>query len=176
MTEFVRYAYIGTMKFLTAKNIPLLAILISGGLLGGAWFFQYVLGYPPCQMCYWQRHAHKAVLIIAVLALGLSYLGKRNPRLTATLIGLAFVVSFGLAFWHVGVEYKWWEGPKTCSGAVEAVTAFDPSTIFDDPTKLRPPACTDAPWHFLGLSMAGWNAFISAIAAIASFIGAKRYD
>jgi len=94
----------------------------------------------------------------------------------ATLIGLAFVISFGLAFWHVGVEYKWWEGPKTCSGVVDPIVDFDPSTIFDDPNKIRPPACTEAPWHFLKLSMAGWNAVISALGAIASLIGAKRYD
>lgn len=176
MTVSSTYAYIMAMKYLTAKNIPLLAILVSGGLLGGAWFFQYGLGYPPCQMCYWQRHAHKAVLVLAVLALGTSYLGKKNPRLFATLIGLAFVVSFGLAFWHVGVEYKWWEGPKTCSGTVEAITNIDPTNLFDDPSKLRPPACTEAPWHFLGLSMAAWNAAISALGAIGSFIGAKRFD
>lgn len=164
------------MKYLTAKNIPVLAILISGGLLCGAWFFQYGLGYPPCQMCYWQRHAHKAVLIIAALAIGLSLMGKKYPRLFALLIGLAFVVSFGLALWHVGVEYKWWEGPKTCSGNASPIIDFDPSTIFDDPKKIRPPACTEAPWHFLGLSMAAWNAFVSAFGAVMSFLGLKRHD
>ena len=55
---------------LTAKHTPILAILLSGGLLIGAWIFQYGFGYAPCTMCYWQRHAHKAVIILAVIALG----------------------------------------------------------------------------------------------------------
>ena len=54
---------------------PWIALLLSGGLLGGAWIFQYGFGYFPCTMCYWQRHAHKVVLGIAVLWLILRTLG-----------------------------------------------------------------------------------------------------
>lgn len=172
MTGRAESAYIIIVNYLTAKNIPILALLLSGGLLCGAWFFQYVLGYPPCQMCYWQRHAHKAVLAIAVLALLAGILGKQNPRLFAVLIGLSLVVSFGLAFWHVGVEYKWWEGPQTCSAPAGTIKLddFDINKMND----AKPPSCADAVWHFLGLSMAGWNALISGIGAVFSFLGAKR--
>jgi len=162
------------MNLLTQKNIPLFAILLSGGLLCGAWFFQYVLGYPPCQMCYWQRHAHKGVLAVAILAIILSMLGKKYPKAFAILIGLAFLVSFGLAFWHVGVEYKWWEGPKTCSGGTGVLEPIDPSKIWDDIDNVKLPACTEAVWHFLGLSMAGWNAAASLFGAIVSFLGMGR--
>jgi len=148
--------YIESMT-LTVKQAPLFALLLSGGLLIGAWIFQYGFGYSPCQMCYWQRHVHKVVLILAVIALLLQ--GKTSPKLWAGLLAVALLGSVAMAVWHVGVEYKWWEGPKTCSGAVPDLDTSDLLGALDKP--IRPPSCSEAVWHFLGLSMAAWNAIIS---------------
>lgn len=150
---------------LSLRQAPIFALLLSGGLLIGAWTFQYGFGYAPCQMCYWQRHAHKAVLALALLALLLAKLGRAKPRLFAWFLALAFMISFALAFWHVGVEYKWWEGPKSCGlgGALPSFDVADPLATLDAP--IKPPACSDAVWHFLGLSMAAWNAIASLIGA-----------
>lgn len=150
------------MTNLNARNIPALAILISGSLLVGAYLFQYVGGLAPCQMCYWQRYAHFAILAVAVLALIIRMGGHVPPvlhRLMVWLIAAGFLASFALAFWHMGVEYKWWEGPKTCMAAPDG--PISSSDILDALSgKVKMPACSDAPWHF-GLSMAGWNAVIS---------------
>ncbi len=153
-------------NILTARQAPWLAMLISGGLLVGAWTFQYGFDYPPCTMCYWQRHAHKAVLVIAVLAAALNMGGRPMPRLFNTLLALAFLGSAYLAFWHVGVEYKIFEGPQTCAAGGGGMAGFDPN----DPLggldqKIKGPACSEALWHFLGLSMAAWNGIISLIGA-----------
>lgn len=163
------------MKILTATRLPAIALCLSAGLLGGAWFFQYVLGYAPCQMCYWQRHAHKAVLVIALFALAMNYMNVGKPGFWASLIGLALLVSFGLAFWHVGVEYTWWEGPKTCmtgTPQVGGVTGADLLHSLNEPFKL--PGCADVSWSFLGLSMAGWNGLFSLYGAGLAFIAAAR--
>lgn len=163
------------MKILTAKRLPIIALIVSGGLLCGAWFFQYGLGYAPCQMCYWQRHAHKAVLVISALALAMNYMNIGKPGFWASLIGLALLVSFGLAFWHVGVEYTWWEGPKTCmtgTPQVGGISGQDLLNSLSEPVKL--PGCAEVGWRFLGLSMAGWNGFISLYGAGLSFIAAAR--
>ena len=153
-------------NILTARQAPWLAMLISGGLLVGAWTFQYGFDYPPCTMCYWQRHAHKAVLVIAVLAAALNMGGRPMPRLFNTLLALAFLGSAYLAFWHVGVEYKIFGGPQTCAAGGGGMAGFDPN----DPLggldqKIKGPACSEALWHFLGLSMAAWNGIISLIGA-----------
>ncbi len=166
-------AYIRLMV-LTPQKAPIFALLLSGGLLVGAWVFQYGFGYAPCQMCYWQRHAHKLVLGLAALALGLSYAGRERPRLFAGLLALALLISFALAFWHVGVEYKWWDGPKSCStgGDLPSFDLTDPLAALDK--SIKPPACTDAVWHFLGLSMAAWNALASLIGAGLMLLSAKQ--
>jgi disulfide bond formation protein DsbB len=145
--------------------------LLSGGLLIGAWIFQYGFGYAPCKMCYWQRHAHKLVVVIAVIALLAPVVNSDYPRLFTGLLSLIFLTSFGLAMWHVGVEYKWWEGPKSCSGIAPNFDTKDLLAALDK--KIRPPACSEAVWHFLGLSMAAWNAIIS-LAGAALMLGLMR--
>jgi len=151
----------------STRAAPWVALAISGGLLVGAWIFQYGFNYLPCQMCYWQRHAHKGVLGIAVLWLGLRAFGVEAAEVLRWAVMLALLVSFGLAIWHVGVEYGIFDAPPTCSAGSTFIPEVDP----DDPlgflnVTVRPPACSEAVWHFLGLSMAGWNALVSLIGAI----------
>ena len=150
----------------SVKQAPWLALLISGGLLVGAWIFQYGFDYPPCTMCYWQRHAHKIVLGIAAIAIALQIGGKALPKLFSILLALAFLGSVYMAFWHVGVEYGYFEGPKLCAVGGDGMAGFDPN----DPLggldqKIKGPACSEALWHFLGLSMAAWNGIISLFGA-----------
>ncbi|NNC38507.1 MAG: disulfide bond formation protein B [Hyphomonadaceae bacterium] len=145
-----------------------LAFVLSGALLAGALFFEHVLGYHPCQMCYWQRDAHKAVMIVTALGLAYRYFTKTDKydRVLLLFAGVAFAVSFAIAFWHMGVEYKWWDGPKSCS-APTGPSAINPNDIFDALNgKAKLPQCNEAPWHLLGISMAGYNALISGIAAL----------
>ena len=150
---------------LKAKYAPWLAMLMSGGLLVGAWTFQYGFGYPPCTMCYWQRHAHKIVLFIAIMSLGYNIVGRGHTKVFNVFLMLAFLGSAYMAFWHMGVEYKWWEGPQTCAagGSLDGFDPNDPLGGLDK--KIKGPACSDALWHFLGLSMAAWNGIISLMGA-----------
>jgi disulfide bond formation protein DsbB len=151
----------------SSRIAPWIALLVSGGLLGGAWIFQYGFGYLPCTMCYWQRHAHKAVLGIAALWLVLRAVGVEAAEILRWAVVLALLVSFGLAAWHVGVEFGWLEAPATCAAGPIHVPEVDPDNplgFLNEPVK--PPACSEAVWHFLGLSMAGWNAAVSLIGAL----------
>ena len=151
------------------KSAPWIAVLVSGGLLIGAWTFQYGFGYQPCTMCYWQRHVHKAVILVAILALFSGFISEKLREIFRWLIVLALLVSFFYGAWHVGVEFGWLEGPKECAGGVIGPTIEinpnDPLAFLDNKS-IKPPACSEAVWHFLGLSMAGWNAVISLITAI----------
>ena len=153
------------MSFIN-KHIPALAIILSGSALVLAWIFEYGFGYLPCTMCYWQRYAHVFVIFIAVLM----FLVRRHSNQYSfhmnILLILAFLVSATLALWHTGVEFNWWDGPETCSSNNQNYK-FDinnPLSGLDE--IIRPPACSEAVWHFLGLSMAAWNFLISLSGAL----------
>ncbi len=154
---------------LTARNWPLLALLLSLSLWLGALGFQHIGGMQPCQMCYWQRHAHKAVLVIAVLALltRQTTMNRSWERRFLVLLGFAFLVSFGLALWHTGVEYTWWTGPRSCMGGTVVIDTADLLKALEAP--IHTPSCGEVPWSMFGISMAGYNAILSLGAAALSF-------
>ena len=96
--------------FFTPYHWLWLSFLLSAALLLGALGFEHIGGMAPCTMCYWQRHAHRVVMVLALMGLIIHYFTKngnnnaKSDQIFAALIGLAFLVSFGLAFWHTGVE------------------------------------------------------------------------
>jgi len=136
----------------------IVALCGSGALLVGALGFQYLGGYPPCSMCYWQRYGHIAVMALAWLALLPT---GRSVRLAfLSLTGLALLVTAGLAGYHAGAAWKWWTGPSACTAnSLGARTVEEAKRMLRMTNMVR---CDEIPWSLCGLSMAGWNAVVSA--------------
>ncbi len=158
-----------------SKNYAVFALLLSGALLVGAWIFQYGLGYAPCQMCYWQRHAHKAVIGVSVLVLVWQFAKGRSFKFGNILIILAFLVSAGLALWHVGVEQRIFEELASClveDVDMDAIGNTDLLGSLDK--KIKPPACSDVAWSLFGISMAGYNALASLFGAAIGVVAMGR--
>ena len=159
---------------MTTGRTPLYLLLLgSGGLLLGALGFQYLGGLAPCPLCHNQRWPHIAV--IALAALGLVALRNRRTAFALLPIAAALAVTAGIGVYHAGIEYAWWAGPGACSGAA----GFDPSKItagsLKDMIGAAPPARCDAvPWALAGISLAGWNALISAALAAFALVAGLR--
>lgn len=136
-------------------------LLGSAALLLAALAFQFIGGLEPCPLCIWQRWPH----VVAVV-LGLAILAVPS-RALAVLAGLAMLVGAGIGLYHAGIEQAWWPGPMTCTapmpGNVDAGALVD--QILATPVVL----CDQIAWSWLGVSMAGWNAILSLILAIAWF-------
>jgi len=136
-----------------------LALLGPTGLLGGALAFQHLRGLAPCEMCYWQRWPHLAAILLGLAALAMARRGARRPLLA--LAGLAVLVAAGLGLFHAGVEQRWWQGPTTCSAApTGGASAQD---ILAEVMATPLVRCDAVPWEMLGVSLAGWNAILSAL-------------
>jgi disulfide bond formation protein DsbB len=135
-----------------------LLFAVSGSLLLGALGFQFLGGLAPCEMCFWQRYAHLAVLAVAALAL------LSGNRAIGWLAVLAMAAAAGLGLFHAGVEQKWWQGITACTAPVSAgmSTADMLDTLMNAPLV----RCDEIPWSLMGISMAGWNALISTGAAL----------
>lgn len=135
-------------------NLALLAGLGSAALLGGAYFFQYVLGMAPCELCLWQRWPHFAAAGLGVLAL-------LWPSLAVLLAGAAAAATTGgIGIYHTGVERGWWPGPSACSGAVD-LSRLSAEQMLDRILAAPVVRCDEVAWEMLGLSMASWNAVAS---------------
>lgn len=160
----------------TAAAAAAIAVIGLAAILG-AYFFQYVLGLPPCPLCLEQRIAYYiSIPLAAMIMLGLTVNSSRKVMLLAfAAIALAMLWNAGLGVYHSGVEWHWWEGPKDCSGPV---SNFGPAGgLLDKIQNTRVVRCDEAAWRFLGLSLAGYNVLISlTLAALAAWgaLGAYR--
>ena len=146
------------------------AIIAVVGLLTmcGFFFFQYVLGYPPCPLCLDQRDAYYvSVPLAALLLLGASH-GAQSKVLIAGFAVIAAVMLWntGLSAYHAGVEWKFWPGPTDCSGPINNFGAA--SNMLKQLQDIRIVRCDEAAWRFLGVSLAGYDVLISLfLAAVA---------
>ena len=151
-----------------ATSAAVIIALVGSGALLGAWFFQYVVGLPPCPLCLEQRYAYYVVIpLAAMVLLGISVGSSRKVQLLAFLaIAAAMLWNAGLGVYHSGIEWHWWPGPQDCSGTGGNFSAG--GSLLDQMESARVVRCDEAAWRFLGLSLAGYNVLISlALAAIA---------
>jgi len=61
------------------------------------------------------------------------------------------------------VEYHWWQGPQACSGNIP--TGLPPEELKKLLFAARMVRCDEIAWSMWGISMAGWNAILSAALA-----------
>ena len=91
--------------------------------------------------------------------------GEFEKALAVMLGALTVIYGYSayLSGYHAGVEWKWWDGPPTCSGAGNPADT-DTSNLLNTLDNLTPEqviSCTDAAWRMFGISMAGYNFLIS---------------
>ena len=149
--------------------------LLAAAALAAAYTAQYVYGLEPCILCLYQRVP--MFFIIAVCALGVIISGPAHgvkTRLTLGVAALAYLANAGIAFYHTGVERKWWASfLEGCTipeikGNITDVLAQIEST---------PPArCDEIPWTdpLIGLSMANYNVLFCGVLALAALYAATR--
>ena len=137
-----------------------LALGVPALLLAGAYLSQYGFGLFPCEMCWWQRYPHFAGVLLALV----STLAAPK-RLWIALAALAILASGLIGAFHAGVEYGWWEGFTACTsnvaGGGDALEAIMNAPLI---------RCDVAPWTLAGISLAGFNAIISTLSAVAIFV------
>ncbi|WP_086472034.1 disulfide bond formation protein B [Devosia lucknowensis] len=136
-----------------------LAFILGLATILGALGSQYLGGLYPCELCLEQRMPYYVGLPLLALILVLS---NRLP-LPAWYAGMGIVTALFawgtyLGIYHSGVEWGFWPGPTTCSG-----TGSGDSISLDSLTNLQPViSCEAVQFRFLGISLAGYNALISA--------------
>jgi disulfide bond formation protein DsbB len=157
-----------------AKTWLLLGAFASALLLAGAHAFETFGRYEPCELCYFQRDVHWAALWFGALGYGLSVWRPDFARIACLGLGLIFLASSAVAAYHAGVEWKWWPGPAACTGGhFKGVTAADMANLLKG-VQNHVVACDDAAWRMFGVSMAGYNAAISAALSALSVVFAYR--
>jgi disulfide bond formation protein DsbB len=148
------------------RKDPLIAaaaaiLALAAATIIGAFIFE-AFGYAPCELCLKERIPYYAGIAVAALALGAAAAGYRR-MLPAALAGLALIFIVGTIFgvYHSGVEWGFWPGPTDCTGNYHKSGSAEDFIKQVEATKVV--RCDAVAIRILGLSLAGWNAVISAV-------------
>jgi disulfide bond formation protein DsbB len=156
------------------RRWPVFALVISVAMLAIAHGFQTFGHLAPCHLCLKQREVYWAAMAASAVAIvaGLTPMRALGTRIGCAVLALTFSYGAYLAGFHAGAEWHWWKAPVTCasSGPVN----LSALKLLLAGGGAHQPACDQAPWVFLGLSMAGWNFVASVGLVVASLLAALR--
>lgn len=150
-----------------------LALLLAAAAILIALAYEHIGGYAPCELCLMQRYAFYAGVPALFVALVAYSAGQRAvAALLFGLVGLAFLGNAGLAAYHAGVEWRFWEGPSGCTGSQALTTSA--GNLLEALQQTHVVRCDEAAWRFLGVSFAGWNVVCSLLIMWLSFSAMRR--
>ncbi len=155
---------------LTMQRAAALIACVAFATIAGAWIFE-AFGYLPCELCLKQRIAYYVGVPLAAVTL-LSV--QRFPSAARLLLWAAALLWLGSALfgvYHAGVEWGFWPGPTACTGA--GTTAGSMDDFMKQLQTTQVVQCDKVAIRIFGLSLAGWNAVISAGLSALAVIGAR---
>lgn len=154
----------------------LTALAVSLLMLATAWGFQLFGGLSPCHLCLKQRDIYWIAFGVALVAsIWALFTGAKGPpRVFAFILFAVFTTGAAIATYHAGVEYHWWAGPASCSTGGDDIS-IDRMAAFIAGAVDHAPMCDVVPWSLFGVSMAGYNALISAVLAVLSLLASLRF-
>ena len=134
-----------------------LAFILGLATILGALGSQFIGGLQPCELCLEQRLPYYWGLPLLALVL---VLWNRLPLpvwyLAMAIVAALFAWGTYLGGFHSGVEWGFWPGPTACTGVGNDLS-------MDMLNDLQPViGCDVVQFRFLGISLAGYNALISA--------------
>lgn len=142
-----------------------LVLLGSVAVIGGALLFQYAGGLAPCELCLLERWPYYIGIPVTLLALVAG--GRRAVAVgLVAIVLLLFLGSSALAFYHVGVEQHWFQGPTACTGSSNAAQTLE--ELRAQLMAQQPVRCDEPQWSLIGVSLAGWNLLASVALALLS--------
>jgi disulfide bond formation protein DsbB len=158
---------------ITPFRAALFVFIVATATKLGAWGFQ-LAGYAPCELCLKQRIPYYIGIPVALLTLLVAsrhrLVAHRAARLGLAALTLIFVASALFGAYHAGVEWGFWPGPADCTGTLEKAGSVTDFMKQLQTTKVV--RCDAVAIRILGLSLAGWNAVISAVMAIVAGVAA----
>ncbi len=154
------------------RSWPLVAAICALLVLAMAHGFETFGGMKPCHLCLQQRLVYWIAVGVGLAGwlAGRFVRGKHVIAIASLILALVFLYEAGLAAYHAGVEWKFWPGPQSCTGAATARADINAISGLLGGAQITSPRCDVAPWRFAGLSMAGWNVAVALVLAVLSGI------
>ncbi len=143
---------------------------VSFAALMAAFAAEAFLGLEPCILCVYQRWPFALTVCFGIIGAAFKR-GLIKPMLG--LSGLTMLGNSGIAFYHTGVEQKFWvSAVEGCAVNFGALSGSGEQSILQNIMSAPTGNCADIPWSdpVLGLSMANYNVLLCAALGFACLI------
>ena len=140
-------------------------------VLAAVWTFQ-AFGVEPCELCLTERWAWYAAVPLALIAALAASRADGLARVVFAVLVLIFLANAAFAFYHVGVEERWWPGPTACTGSLTG--PLNTGDLLNSLNSVRVVSCDVVQMRILGLSFAGWDVIASLAMALYAALAARR--
>lgn len=157
-------------KLLTCPVVMIGGVaFLSAFSLAAAYTAEFVYGLEPCILCLYQRVPFALSLLVSA-SVFINREKMVKPVIAAN--GLLYFVNGCIAFYHTGVEQKWWiSAVEACEfDFANLATQEAPKDLLSHILKTPAVPCDVIPWSdpVLGLSMANYNIMLGLGVAAAS--------
>ena len=144
------------MSHIKNKNLFNLILCFSIFALCAAYFTQHVLGHLPCNLCLIERIPYFLVIIIIVI----SFVFNKYEKIYLGLLSIIFISATFVSFYHFGIEQGFIKESLVCDLDFQGnnLTAGE---ILNE-LKKKTVSCKDVTFSIFGISLATFNALISA--------------
>jgi len=134
-------------------TFSILALLI-------AYFIEYILGHKPCNLCLIERVPYVAVVIL----ISLIFILKKYEKTILIIVGIFFVFSTIVSFYHFGIEQGFFKESLVCNLNNSSETLTPQNLLKQLENEIV--SCKDVTFNILGLSLATFNTIISLILSV----------
>lgn len=154
-----------------ARTANLIFAILGIVSLGGALIAEYVFGLLPCILCIYQRWPHGIVIVLGLVGAAISNNHVKVSAFFVFISGVVMLTGAGIAFFHTGVELKWWEGTQACGIPVDTSDFESFKNQLMNAPSVR---CDQIPWAdpIFGLSMANYNVLLSVASGVYGMLAA----
>ena len=120
-----------------------------------AYFIQYVLKHPPCNLCLIERIPY----VLSITVISICLFTKKFEKIVLITLSLTFLGATLLSFYHYGIEQGFIKESLVCDLNSQNNEISKKALL--DQLKRMPVNCKDVTFKIFGLSLATFKIFIS---------------
>ena len=158
------------MASIKNKSLFLGILIFCISILLFAYFVEYVLKHPPCNLCLIARILYLATIILVIIVLFL----RQYEKMILISIGLFFVFGTIISFYHLGIEQGFINESLMCNLGSGGETTSAQDLLKQLETKSV--SCKDVTFKIFGLSLASFNTIVSFVISTIILRTAINYE
>ncbi len=158
------------MASIKNKSLFLGILIFCISILLFAYFVEYVLKHPPCNLCLIARIPYLVTIILVIIFLFL----RQYEKMILISIGLFFVFGTIISFYHLGIEQGFINESLMCNLGSGGETTSAQDLLKQLETKSV--SCKDVTFKIFGLSLASFNTIVSFVISTIILRTAINYE